>query len=539
MTSYSILYAILTMTPSRLPGQIQEQPRIAANGGTVGKVRGVRATLAVLVGVATFGGVAATAVADDSQPAPTATPPPLEIQAAQEPVPSQYVVTLRIPASAAPVAAHLLTHQYGGTVIATYSHALSGYAARMSDAQARALSHHPWVASVEQDGFVHASATESPVPSWGLDRIDQRDLPLDNSYTSANDGAGVTAYIIDTGIRVTNVDFGSRASVGYDSVGDAQNGNDCNGHGTHVAGTVGGTTYGVAKAVSLVAVRVLGCNGSGTYSGVIAGVDWVTGHHGLNAVANMSLGGGISSALDAAVENSVASGVTYAVAAGNSSANACNYSPARAPDAITVGATTSTDVRASYSNYGTCLDIFAPGSGITSDWNTSDTATNTISGTSMATPHITGSAALYLADHSGSSPATVTAGLLADATTGHVGSSGAGSPNLLDYVGTGAPPSPPPAPVAPGAPVLSATATRRAINLSWTTPADGGSAITGYRLYRGTSPTGPFTPVSLGVVNSYRDMSVTGGVRYYYYVTAVNGVGEGAPSNTVNITTKG
>ena len=256
------------------------------------------------------------------------------------------------------------------------------------------------------------------------------------------------AYIIDTGIRSTHSDFGGRATSGYDAI-DGGSADDCNGHGTHVAGTVGGTTYGVAKGVSLVAVRVLDCGGSGTTSGVIAGVNWVTSNHGAGqpAVANMSLGGGASSALDTAVSNSIADGVTYALAAGNSNANACNSSPARTPNAITVGATTSSDARASFSNYGTCVDIFAPGSSITSAWYTSNTATNTISGTSMASPHVAGAAAVYLEANPSATPAQVASALIAAATTGKVTSPGTGSPNRLLYIappgggGTNPPPT--------------------------------------------------------------------------------------------------
>jgi subtilisin family serine protease len=217
----------------------------------------------------------------------------------------------------------------------------------------------------------------------------------------------VNAYIIDTGIRVTHTQFGGRASVAFDAVGDGRNGIDCNGHGTHVSGTVGGSTYGVAKAVRLFAVRVLSCSGSGSTSGVIAGVNWVTSHHANPAVANMSLGGGVSTSLDSAVSNSINSGVTYAIAAGNSNTNAANSSPARVSAAITVGSSTSSDARSSFSNFGSVVDIFAPGSSITSAWSTSDTATNTISGTSMATPHVAGVAARYLQTHTTASPATV------------------------------------------------------------------------------------------------------------------------------------
>ncbi len=320
----------------------------------------------------------------------------------------------------------------GGTLLYEYTTALQGYAARLPEQALNGLVHNPNIAYIEVDQLVSIDVTQSN-PTWGLDRIDQHALPLDKAYTYNYTGAGVTAYIIDTGIRTSHTEFGGRASIGYDSVGDGQNGKDCNGHGTHVSGTVGGSTYGVAKAVSLVAVRVLNCSGSGTVSGVVAGVDWVTKNHKDPAVANMSLGGGISSALDTAVANSISAGVTYSIAAGNSNRDACKFSPARVPAALTVGATTSTDSRASYSNYGKCLDLFAPGSSITSAWYSSDTATNTISGTSMATPHVTGVTALYLQAHPGASPSAVSAAITGAATTGTVKSAGRGSPNLLLY----------------------------------------------------------------------------------------------------------
>jgi len=292
------------------------------------------------------------------------------------------------------------------------------------------LSEDSRVKFVEEDSMMHTTVTQTN-PPWGLDRIGQRDLPLNQVYSYTATGSGVNAYIIDTGIRVTHTQFGGRASVGFDAVGDGQNGNDCNGHGTHVSGTVGGSTFGVAKAVRLFAVRVLSCSGSGSNAGVIAGVDWVTAHRVRPAVANMSLGGGASAALDTAVRNSIASGVTYAIAAGNSNVNAANSSPARVGEAITVGATTMTDARSSFSNFGSVVDIFAPGSAILSAWRTSDTATNTISGTSMATPHVAGVAARFLQSNPTASPAAVRNELVAQATLNHLSGIPTGTANRL------------------------------------------------------------------------------------------------------------
>jgi subtilisin family serine protease len=348
-------------------------------------------------------------------------------------IPGSYIVVLKDVTTTQAVD---LGGKYGGSITHVWKDALNGFAVKMPAGAAKRLAADPAVKYIEQDQIVSLEATQSPTPSWGLDRIDQRALPLNNSYTYPNNGAGVTAYIIDTGIRITHSDFGGRAIWGTNTV-DTNN-TDCHGHGTHVAGTVGGSAYGVAKGVTLIAVKVLNCAGSGTNTQVINGINFVTSHHTTGAaVANMSLGGGFSQAENDAVTNSINDGVTYAIAAGNSNANACSFSPSSTPAAITLGATGSNDVRASFSNFGTCLDLFAPGVSITSAWNTSDTATNTISGTSMASPHAAGVAAIIKAANPSFTPQQVRDRMVADATSGVVGSPGTGSPNLLLFVNNG------------------------------------------------------------------------------------------------------
>ncbi|MEU4309888.1 S8 family peptidase [Streptomyces rochei] len=395
------------------------------------RLRSKRIRFAALAGVATAaltGGL--TAVPAQAAPAEGT------VLAAGSPtaVKDSYIVTLKkstgLKASSA--AGKDLVEDYGGTVKKTFRSALNGYTATLSATEARRLAADPAVASVEQDQRVRLADTTQANAPWGLDRIDQTSLPLSGTYTYPDSaGSGVTAYVIDTGVRITHQQISGRASYGYDAVDGDTTASDGNGHGTHVATTIAGTTYGAAKKAKIVAVRVLDNNGSGTTAGVIAGIDWVTANHSGPSVANLSLGGGASTTLDTAVRNSIASGVTYAVAAGNSGANASSYSPARVTEAITVGATTSTDAKASYSNYGSVLDLFAPGSSITAGWHTGDTATNTISGTSMATPHVAGAAAVYLANHTSATPAQVATALVNGATAGKVTSPGTASPNRL------------------------------------------------------------------------------------------------------------
>ncbi len=361
-----------------------------------------------------------------------------KIQRKADKIANNYIVVLddsvvgeRGEFSIAPYIASEMASRHGGKIKHVYKHALNGFAIELTEAEAIALSQDFRVKYVEEDGRVHASTTQTN-PPWGLDRIDQRDLPLNAQYNYTPTGAGVRAYVIDTGIRTSHTQFGGRASAVYDAFGG--NGQDCTGHGTHVAGTIGGSTYGVAKGALLRAVRVLDCNGDGTDATVIGGVDWVAANRITPAVANMSLGGGASTALDTAVQNMINANVTTAVAAGNDyGLDACTLSPSRVAAAITVGSTTSTDAKSDFSNIGTCLDLFAPGSQILSAWYTSDTATNTIGGTSMATPHVAGVAALYLQNNTAASPATVRDQIVNTATTNHLTSIGTGSPNRLLY----------------------------------------------------------------------------------------------------------
>ncbi|MEV5282561.1 MULTISPECIES: S8 family serine peptidase [unclassified Streptomyces] len=350
---------------------------------------------------------------------------------AQGAVDGSYIVLLDKSASAD--AKRKLAEEYGGTLQRDYSSTLNGFSASgLSETEAKRLAADPSVGKVVQNKKFHINATQSGPPSWGLDRIDQAETAGDGKYSYPDSaGDGVTAYVIDTGVRISHKDFGGRASYGFNAVDNNDKADDGNGHGTHVAGTIAGTAHGVAKKAKIVAVRVLDNNGSGSTEQVVAGIDWVTKNHKGPSVANLSLGGTADPALDEAVQKAIASGVTFGVAAGNESADAGNSSPAHVKEAITVASSTKNDEQSSFSNFGPVVDLYAPGSDITSDWNTSDTATNTISGTSMATPHVVGAAAVYLAGHKDATPAQVSDALTNGATPDKISNASQGTPNKL------------------------------------------------------------------------------------------------------------
>ncbi len=430
-----------------------------------------------------------------------------------------------------------MTRGNGAQVHFRYKRVLKGFAATIPTQALEGIRHNPNVDYIESDGVASVDSQSNP-PSWGLDRIDQHPLPLDNLYSYPNNGSGVTVYIIDTGIRLDHMEYASRVSSGWDFVDNDADASDCHGHGTHVAGTVGGSNVGVAKGVSLVAVRVMDCTGVGMWSAIIAGINWVVSTRSGPAVINLSIGGGYSSSLNTAVNNAVAAGVVCAVAAGNENVDASTKSPASAASALTVGATASNDSRSYFSNYGSVLDIFAPGSGIYSSTMTGQNTYASWSGTSMATPHVAGAAALYLSANPTATTSQVENALKSAATSGILTGIGTGSPNLLLFnMAASTPPPPPPSSTPPSAPsaLNAAPTSTTSIAIDWN---DNATDETGFSVERSPDGSSWAQIASVGAnTTSYSNNGLSSGATYHYRVRAFNGVGNSAYSNAANATT--
>ncbi len=462
------------------------------------------------------------------------------------PVSGRYIVALNpkfVDKSAAEAAvqseAGYLRHVYGGEVRNVFANAFKGFVVEMPEKAAIRMSRDERVAFIEQDAVISVEASEAAA-SWGLDRIDQRNLPLNSQYSWSTGASNVHAYILDSGIRPTHSDFVGRASMDYDAVGDGQNGVDCNGHGTHVAGTVGGTTYGVAKNVRLHSVRVIPCSNSGQVSHLVMGLEWVTANRELPAVANISItASGPSSALDTAIQNAINAGVTVVVAAGNFNMDACNYSPARAPGAVTVGATTSTDAKASYSNFGPCVDVWAPGTAITSAGHLDDNGIRGMSGTSMASPHVAGIAALYLAANPGASTTTVANALRTTSSTGAVtGLDGTSANRMVFSWLDGTPPASAPASVR--IKKRAVTGGQESMPMTAFEFAADNLSTPNFSLY----PENEFVDSNVTEFGSGNMITVTEGSAFGWNLTGISCVetsGDGSPNevnSTVNLTTR-